>query len=133
MKNIPNTKGIAPSKDGYVIYTGRRYLGYADTLIEALMMRDWCYNNNYKKYPKKPDTCTKEKYIYPKNNGKYIIIKYFNKKLESFGVFDTLNEAIRERDLLIKCNWDYELVCEVDERINNKTIYLGEEVYERRL
>lgn len=55
------------------------------------------------------------KYIYPcsgRAKGKWAIIKKINEKDEYFGHFETLVDAITERDILIKCEWDVEVACQ---------------------
>ncbi|MDR3063383.1 MAG: hypothetical protein LBU40_04505 [Methanobrevibacter sp.] len=49
-----------------------------------------------------------EKYIYKTLNDKYIIKKRVNRKMESFGVYKTLQEARKEKKILIQAKWDYE-------------------------
>ena len=52
------------------------------------------------------------KYIKRMPNGKYSIQKYINGEYSHFGTFDTLEEAIRERDICVECDWDYDLIVE---------------------
>ena len=128
MRNVPNTQHIRKHKIGYEIFkelNGKyTYLGRGKTLIIALMKRDWCEANNWKPYP----SCFK--YIKKNHNGNYIIIKNNNNKLDSYGTFKTLKDAQKEVELLKRCNWDIEAVCNLDERINGKTIFKGYEMYE---
>lgn len=114
MKGIPNTKYIRKKNaNSYEIYRNvpgsTKYYGRGRTLIEALMKRDMIIANGWK--PMYLPNTTGERYIYP-NGEQFIIIKYINGKGMSYGTFDTLEEAVKERDLLIKYNWDLELVCE---------------------
>ena len=76
-----------------------------DTLKEAIEVRDnlekmgWPYTRKYTmKYPK---------YIC-RNGNKFQIHKMLDGKIESFGTFSNIDDAIKERDLLINADWDYE-------------------------
>ena len=121
MKAIKGTKYITcmqayNGKTWYIVQktiNGVAYnFGTARTLIEALMIRDWCIVNNWKKrYPKTHSTG--EKYI-RKVKGYFYVQKVVNGKLEHFGSFKSLEDAIVERDLLIKYNWDLECLCELN-------------------
>lgn len=56
MRGVPGTKYIKKHwKNGYEIFkrlNGKEtYLGRGQTLIIALMKRDWCKANNWKPYP----------------------------------------------------------------------------------
>ena len=54
-------------------------------------------------------------------NGKYEIVKHLNNTRETFGVFDTYEEAEQEVKLLRRCNWDYDALCEsLDETDNGE-------------
>jgi len=88
----------------------QKTLGNAKTLIQALMMRDWCMENNWEKYPKQfknPSPC-----IQKTPYGKYKIVKSINGEKNYFGTFNTLEDAVSEKELLGKYNWDLEKVCE---------------------
>jgi len=127
MKGIPNTKNVTKQDDGYYLrkyVNGRHiYLGYATTLISALMKLDWCKAHNWEKYP--------QEYSYIiKNGDSYSIRKWNGTKLEYCGTFKTLKEAQKEVELLKKYDWDMETVCNLDERPDGKTIYLGREMYD---
>lgn len=52
-----------------------------------------------------------------KQNGKYLLNKTIDGKIESFGVFNTLEEAQKEREWCIKCDWDWD--CIVEEPVEN--------------
>lgn len=83
------------------------------SLIECLMVRDLLIANNWDVtlIPVK-ETKSNEKYIYPSSNGGYWIAKRVGDKQEYFDYCNTLEQAIHERDLLIKYDWDISLVCE---------------------
>jgi len=120
MRGINGTKYITCSKiKGKTWYIIQKrigdttcHFGTGRTLIEALMIRDWCIMNNWeKKYPMPHSTG--EKYI-RRFRGYFYIQKVLNGKLEHFGSFKTLEEAIKERDLLVKYNWDLEELCDLN-------------------
>lgn len=56
-------------------------------------------------------------------NGKFEIVRYSNGEKNTFGVFNTYEEAQSEVKLLRKCNWDYDALCEsIDETINGHLV-----------
>ena len=134
MRGIKGTEMISKNSTyGYDVYTGttrsKKYYAHAKTLIEALMKRDYGIANNWKSLPYNHVSKTKEPYIH-NSNGRFMILKDINKKQEYFGTFDTLEDAIAERDLLIKYDWDYDVICEgIDETVNGKTIFNRRECY----
>lgn len=91
------------------------YYGTFKTLEEAIQAREYFESRNwdttigYKKHgPHLP------KYItYDKKRKYFVIHRYNNYKLECWGSYHTLKEAVEERDLLIKCGWDYETLCDL--------------------
>ena len=118
MKGIPNTEHIRKNGCRYEVFktvNGKwTYFATGKTLIIALMKRDWCKANNWKKYP------VKFKYIKKTPVGNYIIEKHEAKnKTASYGTFKTLEEAEKELELLKECDWDYEILCNIDETNNN--------------
>lgn len=52
------------------------------------------------------------KYYSVNRAGHYYIQKYIAGKIIHYGTFDTLEEAIRERDVCVECDWDYDLIVE---------------------
>lgn len=116
MKNIPGTKYISKTNKGTFIvqkYINKKmvYFHHSKSLIECLMIRDLLEHNFWDEdcLPIK-QTITNEKYIYQDNVG-YSIRKIIDGEIIHFGWFRTLDEAIVERDLLIKCSWDFETLC----------------------
>jgi hypothetical protein len=112
MNDVPDTKYIHRKGNVYVIRKlindKYGYFGQYKTISHAKKVRDWLMNHNWQwVIPDKE--YYKSKYIRPMY-GKYIIEKCINGKSESFGTFNNLEEAIIERDLLIKCNWDYDVL-----------------------
>lgn len=127
MRGVPGTRNIIKQKDGFYIrkfLNGKHtYLGYGSTLIIALMRRDWCIVNNWKPYP------VEHSYVQKVDHG-YHVRKWNGEKMECLGFFKTLHEAENEIKLLKKCDWDIEILCNYDERKDDKTIFLGREMYE---
>ena len=128
VKDIPNTKNIIKQDDGYYIrkyLNGKHtYLGYGSTLIIALMRLDWCKSNDWK--PFRPE----KTYIQKRDDcGLYTIRKWIDNEFQYLGSFKTLEDAQKEVELMKKCDWDFESLCNLDERTNGKTIFLGREMY----
>jgi len=42
----------------------------------------------------------------------YTVVKSINNERISYGTFKTLEEARKERDICVKCQWNYDLICE---------------------
>ena len=115
MKSIPHTEMISKHNEGFDVYNRtdgkRKYYAHCKTLIQALMIRDYGIANNWKPFPKIHTSKTHEKYIHKRHRG-YCIIKQIEGRLIYFGIYDKLEDAIAERDLLIKYNWDWDKICE---------------------
>lgn len=115
MRNIPNTSNISfnKQKNKYevVVFIGKKAkrLATGRTLIEALMMRDWCRENNWNKF------VYRSQHIQETRCGRFQIYKDIKKdgssKRETFGTFSSFEEAQKERDLLMKYDWDLETLC----------------------
>ena len=128
MWGVPGTRYItkkAKKKKSYEVgrwINGKYvYFGSGRTLIEALMIKDWCESTGWKE--KYFTSNTGEKYISLKD-GRYYITKWINGKLCYFGGWKTLEQAIDERNLFIKCEWDLDAICEgVDERVNGMSVF----------
>ena len=118
MKSIPHTEMISKHNEGFDVYNRtdgkRKYYAHCKTLIQALMIRDYGVANNWKPFPKIHTSETHEPYIHKRERG-YCIIKQINGKLTYFGIYDKIEDAIAERDLLIKFDWDWDNVCECSE------------------
>ena len=106
--------------------------GSYPTLEEAIERRDYCIANNWSMdlIPKNPLRFIN--FIIRKDGKiKYNIKHKENGSTVNYGLFDTIHEAMHERDLLEECDWDSDVICEtLDEREGNITIYLGREMYE---
>ena len=115
MKEIPGTEYISKNKSGYIVqkYINKNmhYFHFSVSLIECLMVRDLLEANFWDTeliHRKKSNSG--EKYIYETKGG-YELKKYINGELVHFGRYNSLEEAIYERDYLIKCKWDIEALC----------------------
>lgn len=84
-------------------------------LDEVRKYRDHCMWSGWNPKMIKPhprhDRDPTLKYIREKN-GKYLLLKNIDGKPESFGLFNTLEEAQKEREWCIKCGWDWDLIVE---------------------
>lgn len=135
MKDIPKTKYICKSShaNSYKItknfnVNGKSksfHYGSFKTLEEAIEYRDLCIERDWDEQlmPKNnPITCNSMRYIHKSPVGNYEIKKWENGKTVHYGTYHTLFDAIQERDLLIKHDWDYDAVCNIDERICGITV-----------
>lgn len=131
-RNLNNTTGIRNIiKNPYGNYTiyhkvnGKTInFGTYDSLDDAINAKEHFENIGWIK------PVNELRNIVQLSNGKFIVIKY--SPYVNLGCFNTLEEAIKERDLAESYNWNIDLLVEFDERINGKTIYLGDEIYEKR-
>ena len=83
------------------------YYGEYDTIEEAIQVRDKEQQKGWKIPPRKRKQYKwnkKRRYIHETPNGTYIIKRYG----QHYGSWKTLEDAIEERDWLIKNNWSYE-------------------------
>lgn len=96
----------------------KRYsYGTFNTLREAITHRDKCIKENWSENLR-PDNPLK--YI-QKKREKYWIIK----DEIIYGIFNNVDEAIYERDLLLECDFDWDALCEgIDETVNGEIEYL---------
>lgn len=87
------------------------------SLIQALMVRDLLIANDWDPLVvPKHQTATGEPYIYKSSKtDSFVIQKTINGQSVHFNTFKTLEDAILERELLIKYDWDMEKVCENEE------------------
>lgn len=111
---------IYESNGGYSIKKDNIHYGWYDDIRWALHDRDmlelcdwdlgeFVYiekDNQYLHMRLPPKGLNRwRQYIYIKRNG-YVIQKTINGKLEYFGYYNTLNEALDRRDELISNNWE---------------------------
>lgn len=109
MRGIEGTENISwrSQKQKFEVFIKQnskvKVLGVGRTLIEALMKRDWCKANNWSKYTGGLTYIQKQKnhYVICKSN------KYY-------GSFKTLSACMQERDCLVKYNWDFDLMVELE-------------------
>lgn len=88
------------------------YWGSFKTLEEAQLYRAFYIGKDWIVNP----TVYKDKYIQKQGENKFIIIKCIDGQRTSFGVFNRIEDARNERDICVKCNWDFDLIVEYDER-----------------
>lgn len=107
------TKYIAKENNKFVvrrIISGENVkFGSFNSLDDAKNYRDKLVLNNWGKYNLKPKN-NYGKYI-TKRSTKYQIYKRINGEIHFFGTYDTLDEAVNERNKLMENNWeinDYE-------------------------
>lgn len=89
------------------------YFGNYHSLEKAKKARDYFVDHDWRiderfKFMKIPPT----RYLRKTKAGNYKIVKWLNKKMVYFGTFHNLEDAMLERDLLIECNWDWDILCE---------------------
>ena len=112
-------KGINGTKKDFKIVkeiNGKsRYLGRGETLIIALMKRDWCEANDWKPYPF-PKYCIRKTPQGTYNLTKKKRIDGVSRAIYSAN-FNTYKEAKEEAELFEKYNWDLEAVCNNSEEV----------------
>lgn len=101
--------------------------GSYPTLKEAIEKRDYCIAHDWSLDLIQKNPLRFIDFLIRKDGKiKYNIYHKENGSTVNYGLFDTLHEAMYERDLLEACNWDSDVICEtLDERINGQTIYLN--------
>ncbi|OED30389.1 hypothetical protein [Methanosphaera sp. WGK6] len=89
--------------------------GTFNTLDEARKHRDFCQENNWDdtcRKTKRNNHVTKDKHLkyitHDKTKLKYVVHKMVNGKFTYFGTYNTLEEAMKIRDLLVEHEWDKE-------------------------
>lgn len=89
------------------------YFGSYNALEEAKKVRDYFIKHNWNIEDRFKFIETKPyQHIMISEEGNYRVVKRINNKLTHFGTFRTLEDAQKERDLLMKFDWDLEKVCE---------------------
>lgn len=90
-----------------------RYFGTYHTLKEAQTVRDDLISNGWITLfsPRKQGRNNEYRNICKDKNGKFVIVRTHNHKKEHYGTYNTLNEALAERNLLEKFDYDYEELC----------------------
>lgn len=111
-------KFISKNKSSYYIQkkiNSKQYnFGSFKTLEEALEHIEFLEKENWDTKYSKHYKNELPKYILHVND-KYAVHKKINGKTIHFGTFNTLEEAIHERDLLIKYKWNYDLLIECED------------------
>ena len=107
MRDIPGTEYIHPHKEGYDIVKKvdgkNKYLGHGQTLIIALMRRDWCEAHNWEKWPRR----MYPEYIYEnKRKGGFDIRKKVGDTNKYLGYGRTLIEALMKLDWCKANDWE---------------------------
>lgn len=109
--NIKPSKGYGK----YIAKVGKKFrvqkgingktvvFGTYETLEEATIARDKFESENWKNVPERSGTGS-HKYIHNTSRG-YAIYKRIKGEVKYFGSFKTLEDAIKERDILIQNNW----------------------------
>ena len=104
----------------------QKHFGSFNDLESAKEYRDICIENNWHEKLMPKNNPNPLKYIYKNSVGHYFIGKRKNGKVEYYGTYSNIIDAINERDLLKKHNWSLEKVCECsDDRIAGEEVYLG--------
>lgn len=87
------------------------------TLEAAIKHRDYCIEHNWSldcKYVRNKKHHL-PKYITPARNGRYYIQKKVGGELKLWYGFRSVEDAVRERDLLMRVGWDDDKLIELDE------------------
>lgn len=91
-----------------------KHFGTFKTLKEAIEFRDYCVWNDWNVESKRLyNTNELFKYIGKHHSGHYYVYKDIGKKREYFGTFNSLDDAVCERNNLLECNWDFDLLVEM--------------------
>lgn len=83
------------------------YWGSFPTLEEAKLHKAYYLGKNWEVNP----LFKAKRYIVKRNNN-YSILKKIDGKTVSYGTFNTIEDAMYERDICVVCDWDYDLICE---------------------
>ena len=95
------------------------YFGNYQTLEKAKKVRDYFVEHDWDiserfKFMDIPPT----RYLRKTRAGNYKIVKWLNGKMEYFGTFHNLEDAMLERDLLVESDWDLDVLCECSDEGN---------------
>ena len=97
---------------------GKTYnFGSFKKLEEALRHRDYCIEHDWDmscKYVRNKKH-NLPRYISYARDGRYYIQKKVGDEIRTWYGFKSLDDAVHERDLLMRCNWNEDLLIELDE------------------
>lgn len=132
-ENYPEPKYKHIQYNGYS-YIIRKYVdgelvnfGSYSTLSEAKKMVNYFKRKGWENCLHERLCYTSVKNIIFDNRcNKFIIRKMINKDVIDFGRFDTYEEAVEEVELLKKCNWSMDALCEsIDETKDGDVVWLN--------
>lgn len=90
------------------------YYGTFNTIEEARAYRDFLIEHEwdiqYKKYTRGPQKSTHKYISHGKHDNKYHLSKTIHGVNTHFGSYNTLQEAVHERDFWISINWNIDLL-----------------------
>ena len=84
-----------------------QYYGCFSTLEEAMLYRAYYIGKGWRVNP----SFRSRQYIIRKGD-KFMVMKYIDGERVSFGTFDCFEDAQRERDVCVRCGWDFDLIVE---------------------
>lgn len=111
VKHTTLIKGIFKYNNYYAVRHKEKVYAYCKTFIGAVCTQRYYEHNGWKKEWREYGRYGK--YI-TKNGNRYVIQKCNDGELEFINSFTSLEEAQKERDLLVKYDWDYGLLVECE-------------------
>lgn len=127
-----NLKYIEKTKEGYIrirkSINGKVYnFGSYKSLGEAMEMRDYFERKGWDKcLGERLKYSTKPKYWTITRTGKYIPQRRINGEIVYGCACNSLDECLEEVELLNKCGWDLDALCEgIDETVDGEIIHLN--------
>ena len=103
-----------------VINHKKYYFGTYPTLSDAMIMRDYFEHKGWENcLNERLEHGNKAEYITGDSERGFELRKIIDGECIHFGLFHSLEEAKKEREKAKKCNWDLELLCELDETNGN--------------
>ena len=104
------------------------YFGVYDSLEEARLVKEgiegagWLRCERFRPRYSRP----LPKYVYF-NHGRFHVLKFVDGRLESFGSFSVLEDAVSERDFLVSVGWSYDNLESVG--VFGDVVWLNRRVY----
>jgi len=86
------------------------YWGSFPTIEEAELHKAYYIGKNWKVKPR----FKANKHIIQRGD-KYVLIKSIDGERTIYGTFDNIEDARHERDVCMKCNWDFDLIVEYED------------------